>query len=520
MSRLLAVRLASAAFAVSAVTFLVPLHAAAQEPVFKLRTELGGGDLSGAQLSAYAPDGKTLFVAAGGMHTGEVYVVDTVKEKKVGVLRTDRGPNSVPRYPPSLAASPDGKWLAVAHQLIESDRAARPKETGWDLQLWDIAEQKLAARKQGDRWELHHLTFSTDGKSLAGGAGGYAKETDGSKAVAFVWEVPGLAQKHAIESKGSGFSALGFTATELRGFRDGEFSRWDLATGKPLKPRRMTNRGMLAYGTSALGPNGKTLAVLVTVSNPNGLDIGAEVSLYDTATGGKPRAVACGHTRHPDRVTFSPDSKLVVTTSPDQTAVVWDADNLAVLTTIPSYGHVAFTPDSKRLALGGTDVWGTDGRHWYTLGRHATQVFSIAFHPKSWGLVRGQNTPLMRFWDVNTRRNDGNLKLDMSQRTIRALAYSPNGFYVAGGEGAKIKIVRSLWVSQTLEDHTTGVNAIAFSADGKFMASASGSVAFRNDEPVAEPGEVIIWRWNGDKATKLHTLKAHPNGTFALAFSP
>src|SRR5688572_22394168 len=69
-------------------------------PVLKVHTELGGGDTSWAQQGVYAPDGKTLFAAAGGPNSGSVYVIDPVAGKKLATLKADP-PTKLSRQHPS-----------------------------------------------------------------------------------------------------------------------------------------------------------------------------------------------------------------------------------------------------------------------------------------------------------------------------------------------------------------------------------------------------------------------------------
>jgi len=95
---------------------------------------------------------------------------------------------------------------------------------------------------------------------------------------------------------------------------------------------------------------------------------------------------------------------------------------------------------------------------------------------------------------------------------VNGVAYSPDGKTLASGGGKTIKLwdVATGKELVTFQGHTLGVYAVAFSPDGKTLASGSGWI---------EPEEVKLW----DVATgkTLATIKGKPDDVVStVAFSP
>jgi WD40 repeat protein len=92
---------------------------------------------------------------------------------------------------------------------------------------------------------------------------------------------------------------------------------------------------------------------------------------------------------------------------------------------------------------------------------------------------------------------------------VQHVAFSPDGKYLASAGGdrtVKLWDVATSQAIRTLEGHTDTVLRVAFSPDGKHLASASGDRT------------VKVW----DTATGQHirTLRGHPASVNAIAFSP
>jgi WD40 repeat protein len=181
------------------------------------------------------------------------------------------------------------------------------------------------------------------------------------------------------------------------------------------------------------------------------------IQLWDVTTG-KPGTKLAAHNDWVTGLAFSTDGKLLASGGYDGLVRLWDVASGQKLLDIPSRPptppntpagvpnvvlSLAFSPDNKQLAVGGTDaqihiVNPSDGKIVRSLAGHASSVTALAFHPGGSLLVSGSKDRTIRLWNP------------------------------ANGQPLK-----------TLEGHAAWVQGVAFMAQGTRLASVGADQTVR-----------------------------------------
>jgi len=139
-----------------------------------------------------------------------------------------------------------------------------------------------------------------------------------------------------------------------------------------------------------------------------------------------------------------------------------------------------------------------------------------------------------RDWEhryLHTRFNASHLTFPGHASTVESVAFSPDGKRLASGSAAwdaqKQEIVSGevkVWEVQSgrellsFKGHTQAVTSVAFSADGKRLASGSVGAEFEGSKVTRQWGEVKVW--DAQTGQEILSLKGHEDRVTSVAFSP
>ncbi|WP_187414569.1 WD40 repeat domain-containing protein [Nonomuraea sp. PA05] len=280
--------------------------------------------------------------------------------------------------------------------------------------------------------------------------------------------------------------------TAATGGEDNQIAIWDLDRRAPVATMTSLTKRVQDI---LFSPDGRILAT--TADN--------DVILWDVARHTRVTTLS-GHTEAVRTLAFSPDGRILATASEDSTVILWDIPRSARVATLTGHTDdgayaVAFSPDGAILAVGTGDttavLWDVPTRTRLTTFTHHKpgQVMALAFSPDGRTLATaGDDNTAVLLWDTHHRVLRG--RLSGLRTAVYTMAFSPRtSMLAAGGEDGSIL----LWdpSQPVVAEHPKMVSAVAFSPDGRTVATASGNqttlwnTADRGLRAVLTDGEVF-----------------------------
>ena len=222
-----------------------------------------------------------------------------------------------------------------------------------------------------------------------------------------------------------------------------------------------------------------------------------------------PESGAClrtleGHGDQVSSVCITPDGRHAVSVS-WETLLVWDLESGACLRTLEGHSDpvngVCVTPDGRRAVSGSDDdslrVWDlASGQCLYTLKGPSGGFFSVSVTADGRRVVSGGGDDTIRIWDLENGTGIGTLKGHSS--LVKSVSATPNGRRVVSGSWdntIKVWDLKSGACLRTLRGHVGQISSVRITPDGRRMVSG---------------GEDRLLRvWDVESGTCLRTLEGH-----------
>jgi len=389
-----------------------------------------------------SPDRGTMAVVRdrlrkGADHESDITVVDLATLKEVRQLAPNKDRRFITNPIQSIAVASGGTVLAEANGAGE-------------VRLWDLETGKELRRCQGGRSFVDAMTFSADGKLLAGLDRGRVR----------VWET---ASGQEVSSGPTGHecavSSVAFLpdGSLVSNGRDGVTRIWDSATGAErtrVAPAVLSGSLVPVGETSAVAEDGKTVTLLDLAWPTEQTDSFVAVIRTWDRTANRERG--CVLKKLGDAPTqalvLSPDGRVVVCAGghePAEDVYLWEAATGKQISKVAGR-HPAISADGKWLAT-----------------------------------VRGREKAVLTVWDVATGKELGSAPVPNGW-TVAQLVFAPHGQMVAAVSESGAKTVIHLWSLSpngaepsglhfgpprvAVADVSRGARELAFSPDGRMFA--------------------------------------------------
>ena len=361
------------------------------------------------------------------------------------------------------------------------------------LVYWDLSRQQTTFSRTLHRGRINEIAVSPDGQQVA---------TAGNDGIVAIWDL----QQEELQWKlaeGTGRTlsvCFNHDATRLAtGYADGTVKIWDLRTGRSVQTLKGHQHDILSVCFNSDG------TLLATGSMDN------TARIWNTSSA--ETLFTIRHRGSVDCVQFNAANSMLATASGDATIKLWSTSQQRPYQTIDTgqlaVRHIQFSPDGKRLLSAGAD---STIKLWDLARATEIRTFKGHFRPVGWLAFRPDGQEFVSTsWDLTVKRwtlSPPPSMLQAHQHGVQDLDYSADGKWLAT---ASVDKTIKLWqlperrLIHVFSSPTAFFRTVRFSPDGALLAAGTTD------------GLLQIWNL-ADKQLQV-TQQLHQQQIHQLAFT-
>lgn len=438
---------------------------------------------------AFSPSGNAVITSCG---DNALRLWDVLSGK---VLRCFKGHSSIAR---SVAYSSDGNYV-----LSGSDDKT--------IRLWSITTGEELRRFEGHAGYVLSVAFSPSGQLIL---------SSSADSTIKLWDVTTGKEVRSFDEHDGDVTSVAFSPDAkhiLSGSWDHTVRLWDISTGKEIRRLEGHKGYVLSVDCSVEGRYVISGSWGGSSSNDN------TVRLWDVLTGREIKRFE-SHLSAVNCVRFSPNGKYILSGSNDRTVRVWVTATGEEIQRFEghssSVNSVAFSPNGRYVLSGSSDntfrlcswesiIKASDIGLYPALSHikqptelffesaAATELLAVATHCISSDLFKEAYIAIRQIQQIDGFKNDEEINDLIELCAVK-------------GSGKKCNFRSAAHIS-TFNGHSSSVNSIACSPDGKFIISGSGSLD-------GSDNTLRLWEIKGRK--ELMRFSGHSDIVSSVAFSP